>query len=208
MDLSRAPLYVLRPGPEDAPAEAGSVERLSWRSVSSLVEGTSIFVAGILAIEDGRPIFVDDPDEALIAVCHDGDEGRLISRLIEGGSAPNEYWNYLTRISMALGLVAISGILLLLRTSIFSTLRALIFLAGLSPVLPFAPPGLALFFLYHRFWRRALASRVDAGPPRLPLRYSGAGRPRGGRADPGRRLGSVPRARPRRRATLFARIRR
>ena len=71
---------------------------------------------------------------------------------------------------MALGLVAISGILLLLRTSIFSTLLALMFLAGLSPVLPFAPPGLALFFLYHRLWRRALSSRVSRDLLRLRLR--------------------------------------
>jgi hypothetical protein len=169
VDLSRAPLYVLRPGPADAQAEAGSVERLRWRSVSSLVEGTSILVAGILALESGRPTFIDDPELPLVAVCHDGNEGRLVSRLIEGGRAPNEYWNHLTRVSMALGLVAISGTLLLLRTSIFSTLLALMFLAGLSPVLPFAPPGLALFFLYHRFWRRALASRVARDLLRLRL---------------------------------------
>jgi hypothetical protein len=176
VDLSHAPLYVLPPGSAETPAETASVERLNWRSVSSLVEGTSMLVAGILVLEAGRPTFVDDPDEALIAVCHDGDESRLISRLIEGGRAPNEYWNYLTRISMALGLVAISGLLLLLRTSIFSTFRALMFLAGLSPVLPFAPPGLALFFLYHGFWRRALASRVARDLLRLPLRHSeGAG---------------------------------
>jgi len=171
VDLSRAPLYVLPPGL----AEAGSVERLRWRSVSSLVEGTSVFVAGILILEAGRPTFVDDSGEALVAVCHDGDEGRLVSRLIEGGRAPNEYWNYLTRVSMALGLVAVSGLLLLLRTSIFSTLRALMFLAGLSPVLPFAPPGLALFLLYRGLWRRALASRVARDLLRLPLRYSEAG---------------------------------
>jgi hypothetical protein len=175
VDLSRAPLYVLPPGSSDARAEAGSIERLRWRSVSSLVEGTSIFVAGILVLEAGRPTFVDDADEALIAVCHDGNEGRLISRLIEGGRAPNEYWNSLTRISMALGLVAVSGLLLLLRTSIFSTLRALIFLAGLSPVLPFAPPGLALFVLYRRLWRRALASRIERDLLRLPLRRAEEG---------------------------------
>ncbi len=182
IDLSRAPLYVLPPGPASSPAEPGSVERLSWSSVSSLVEGTSIFVAGILVLERGRPTFVDDPDDALIAVCHDAEEGRLVSRLIEGGRAPNEYWNYLTRLSMAIGLVAISGLLLLLRTSIFSTLRSLMFLAGLSPVLPFAPPGLALFFLYRKFWRRALASRVARDLLRLPLRY-----PEGGGAGAYRR---------------------
>ena len=78
VDLSRAPLYVLRPCPADAPAEAGSVERLRWRSVSSLVEGTRILVAGILALDEGRPTFIDDPELPLVAVCHDGNEGRII----------------------------------------------------------------------------------------------------------------------------------
>jgi hypothetical protein len=169
VDLSRAPLYVAAPGT----AAAGTIERLRWRSVSSLVEGTSIFVAGLLTIEKGRPVFIDAPDEGLVAVCHDGDEARLISRLIAGGRAQNEYWNYPTRISLALGLAFISGILLFLRSSSFSTVRALIFLAGAAPVLPFAPPGLALFFAYLKLWRQALASRTSRDLLRLPLRYSG-----------------------------------
>jgi hypothetical protein len=167
VDLSRAPLYVAAPGP----AEAGSIERLRWSSVSSLVEGTSIFVAGLLVIEHGRPVFVDAPDEGLIAVCHDVDEKKLVSRLIACGRAPNEYWNYPTIISLALGVATISGILLLFRTSVFSTLRALIFLSGAIPILPFAPPGLAFFFAYHKFWRLALASRTSRDQLRLPLRH-------------------------------------
>lgn len=176
VDLSRAPLYVLAPGSADAPAEAGSIERLMWSSVSSLVEGTNIFVAGLLVLEDGRPVFIDRPDGPLVAICHDGSKDWLVSRLIAGGRAPNEYWNNLTRISMAIGLVSISAILLLLRTSMFPTLRVLMFLAGLSPVLPFAPPGLAFFLFYRRLWRRALASRTARDLFRLPLQYSqGAG---------------------------------
>jgi hypothetical protein len=168
VDLSRAPLYVAAPGPP----EAGSIERLRWSSVSSLVEGTNILVAGLLVIEHGRPVFVDAPGEGLIAVCHDGDEIKLVSRLIVSGRAPNEYWNYPTIISLALGVATISGILLLFRTSVFSTLRALIFLSGAIPILPFAPPGLALFFAYYKFWRLALASRTSRDQLRLPLHHS------------------------------------
>ena len=175
VDLSRAPLYVLAPAEESAGAEAGSIERLKWNSVSSLVEGTSVFVAGLLVIEEGRPVFVDRSDEALIAVCHEDDEKKLTSRLIAGGRAPNEYWNYPTRISLALGLVAISGILLAYRSSPFSTVRSLIFLAGAGPVLPLAPPGLVFFFAYRRLWRKALASRTARDLLRLPLRLSEKG---------------------------------
>jgi hypothetical protein len=182
VDLSRAPLYVASPGPADAPAEAaGSIERLRWRSVSSLVEGTRIFVAGLLVIEEGRPVFVDSPEEGLLAVCHDWDEERIVSRLVAGGRAQNEYWNDPTRISLALGLAVISGILLFWRSATFPTVKALIFLAGALPVLPFAPPGLALFLAYHRLWRRALAFRVSRDLFRLPARAG----PGGG--DPGTR---------------------
>lgn len=174
VDLSRAPLYVLAPGSGEAPAEAGSVERLRWSSVSSLVEGTNIFVAGLLVLDGDRPMFVDRPDEPLIAVCHEGGAERLITRLIAGGRAPNEYWNYPTRISLSLGLVAISAILLLYQSSTLPTFRSLVFLAGAGPVLPFAPPGLFLFFAYHRLWRRALAARTARDLLRLPLRYAEA----------------------------------
>jgi hypothetical protein len=180
VDLSCAPLFVLAPAEESAGTEAGSIERLKWNSVSSLVEGTSVFVAGLLIIEEGRPIFIDRPDEALIAVCHEDDEKKLTSRLIAGGRAPNEYWNYPTRISLALGLVAISSILLAYGSSPFSTVRSLIFLIGAGPVLPFAPPGLVFFFVYRGLWRTALASRTARDLLRLPLRLSGKGAGGGG----------------------------
>lgn len=173
VDLSRAPLYVASPALPDDQAAPGSIERIRYRSVSSLVEGTSIFVAGLLTIDEGRPVFVDAPDESLVAVCHDDGDAKLVSRLVAGGRAQNEYWNYPTRISLALGLAVSSGIMLLLSNSLFPTLRALIFLAGAAPVLPFAPPGLALFFAYRRLWRRALEARTLRDLLRLPLRFSG-----------------------------------
>lgn len=175
VDLSRSPLYVLAAGQEGATAEAGSIERLAWSSVSSLVEGTSIYVAGQLEIEAGTPVFVDRPDAPLVAVCHEAGEAMLASKLVSGGRAPNEYWNYPTRISLSLGLVAISAILLAYRSSIFSTFSSLIFLAGAGPILPLAPPGLIFFFAYRRFWRRALSSRTARDLLRLPLRLAESG---------------------------------
>jgi hypothetical protein len=172
VDLSKAPLYVLAAGQQGSIAEAGSIERLRWNSVSSLVEGTSIFVAGRLVIEEGRPVFVDHPGEELVAVCHEEGEDRLLAKLISGGRAPNEYWSFPTHVSLALGLVAISVILLVYRSSPFSTVRSLIFLAGAGPVLPFAPPGIALFLAYHRLWRRALEARTARDLFRLPLLLS------------------------------------
>jgi len=109
----------------------------------------------------------------LSRLCHDGDERKLVSRLIAAGRAQNEYWNYPGTISLAIGVAAISGILLLYRTSSFSHCARPDLLSGAIPILPFAPPGLALFFAYHRFWRLALASRTSRDLLRLPLRYAG-----------------------------------
>ena len=173
VDLARAPLYVALADDDEASAGSGSIARLRWRSVSSLVEGTSIFVAGLLAIQNGHPVFIDSPEESLVAVCHDGGDSTLIPRLIAGGRAQNEYWNDPTRVSIAIGLAIISGILLLSSNSLFASMRAMIFLAGAAPVLAFAPPGLALFFAYRRLWRRALESRILRDLLRLPLRYAG-----------------------------------
>lgn len=165
VDLSKAPLYTVPPGDP----EAGSVRRLRWRSVSSVVEGTRMFVGGRVVVDSGRPVFVDDPDEGLIAVIHDGDDEGLASRLVVGGRSVNEYFGYATPLSVALGLIAVSVILLISRTTSFSSVRALVFLIGTAPVLPLAPPGLFLFVAYRRLWRRALDLRIERDALRLSL---------------------------------------
>lgn len=167
VDLSRSPLYVAAPGT----AEAGSISRLRWGSISSLVEGTKVFVGGVISMQGSRPTFVEAPDQALVAVCHDEEEGKLLARLVAGGRAPNEYWNYITVTSIALGVAVISGILLSSGNLLpFQSLRALVFLAGAAPILPFAPPGLALFFAYRKFWRLGISARASRDLLRMPLR--------------------------------------
>jgi hypothetical protein len=167
VDLSRAPLYVLAPGA----MAAGAIQRLPWASVSSLVEGTEMLVAGALALEGNKQVFVDRAEEPLIAVCYEGGRAHLMSRLVASGRSPNEYWNNPTRLSLAVGLATIAALLLSFGSSSFPSVLALVFLAGALPILPFAPPGLALFFLYLRLWRRALAFRVERDLLRLPLGY-------------------------------------
>jgi hypothetical protein len=166
VDLSRAPAYTVPPGEP----EAGSVRRLRWRSVSSVAEGARIFVGGRLVVESGLPVFVDVPGEGLVAVIHDGDDEGLAARLIVGGRSLNEYVGYATPLSVALGLIAISVILFAARSSPFSSVRALVFLLGALPALPFAPPGLFLFLAYRRLWRRGLDLRIERDELRLPTR--------------------------------------
>ncbi|HTX74265.1 MAG TPA: hypothetical protein VMC79_15645 [Rectinemataceae bacterium] len=157
VDLSSAPLHVLSPGA----AEPGSVRRVAWRSISSLAAGTRIMVGGRLRIENGKPTFVDLPEERLIAVTFDGEPDDLVRRLIIGGRRLNEYWTAIGPLSLAAGMTISSGLLLVLGGhSTFSTVRALSFLAAIIPILPVLPPGLGLFLLYRVFWRRALRHRT------------------------------------------------
>jgi hypothetical protein len=158
VDMSRAPLYVLLPGKP----QPGAVRRYSWKSISSLAAGTSVLVSGRLKVERGKPIFVDSPEERLIAVTYDGSDSDLVRRLVIGGRRPNEYWTAFGPVSLAIGMTVSSGLLFLLgsRTP-FSTIRALSLLIAVIPVLPLLPPGLGLFLLYRRLWRRALLYRME-----------------------------------------------
>lgn len=158
VDISASPLYVMLSGKP----QPGSVRRYAWKSISTLAEGTSVFVGGRLRSERGAPIFVDDPEERLIVATYDGRDADVIRRLIIGGRNPNEYWTSVGPISVALGMTVSSGLLLLLGgKTAFSSIRALSFLTAIIPVLPLLPPGLGLFILYRSLWRRALRFRTE-----------------------------------------------
>jgi len=176
VDLSKAPLYIVESTEETlppwSPERAGTVERHPWNRVRVLSEGTKIFIGGKLALEGGRQVFVDLPGSPLIAVSYDGDDRELLTHLIAGGRDPNEYWNPITRLSLSVGIGAMSLILLSLWTAgTLPTVRTLSFLIAVSPVLALAPPGLALFIMYRRLWRRGLSERTLRDLARLPLRY-------------------------------------
>ncbi|MGO8694895.1 MAG: hypothetical protein ACLQMF_14635 [Rectinemataceae bacterium] len=158
VDMSRAPLYVLLPGKP----HPGAVRRYAWKSISTLAAGTSVFVGGGLKVERGKPVFVDSLEKKLIAVTYDGSESDLVRRLVVGGRRPNEYWTALGPVSLAVGMTISSGLLFLLGSyTSFSTIRALSLLIAVIPVLPLLPPGLGLFLIYRRLWRRALAYRTE-----------------------------------------------
>lgn len=158
VDFSRAPLYALKTGDD----RRGVVERLPWRSVTSLAEGTRMLAAGLLVLEGGNPVFVDAPGELLVAVSYDCDDRGIASKVIAGARATNEYWTPLSGVSLALGLATMSALLLSFggRSSL-STVRAMAFLVGILPILPLLPPGLFFFLLYRRLWRRALSLRTS-----------------------------------------------
>ena len=169
VDLRDSPLYALTDVEDGSPA---GVVRLSWKTVPALAAGTSMLAAGFLVLEEGKPVFIDAPGESLIALSYDCEDEALVSAIVSGSRAANEYWTPLSQVSLAIG-VAVESVLLVFlagRTP-FSTVRAMSFLVGVSPVLLFAPPGLFFFLLYRSLWRRALSLRVQRDLLRMPLDY-------------------------------------
>jgi hypothetical protein len=166
VDLSRSHLYVLGArGAEAAPdsiERAGSVERLVWRRVRSLSEGTRLYIAGRVTAESGHPLFVGAPGEPLIAVCYDHDERGLESALLAGARSRNELWGRQTFVFWTLGLAVASILLVSLgRVETLPTLRFLSVLLAFSPLVPFLPPGALFFVLGNALWRRCLRYRLE-----------------------------------------------
>ncbi len=173
VDLSASPLYILSADeatPPWSPESAGSVERMDWKSVHFLSEGTKLFVGGAVRAERGLPVFTEAPGEPLVAILYDGPESELVLRLVAGGRRRNEYWNAFTPAALAMG-VGLSSVLLFLssRAGVLPSVRALSFLVAAAPLLPLLPPGFFLFFAYRRLWRRALSLRMRRDLLRLPL---------------------------------------
>ncbi|MDP3177527.1 MAG: hypothetical protein Q8M76_06460, partial [Spirochaetaceae bacterium] len=135
VDLSNASVYTL----SSAADETAPVERVAWRSISSIAEGTSVLVGGIVSVQRGRLVFIDSPEEPLLVVLHDGFPEGLVSRLVAGGRGQNEYWNPISRVSVASGILATSLVLVtLLKGSTIPSIKALAVIAGLAPFLPLA----------------------------------------------------------------------
>lgn len=143
-----------------------------WEALSSLPEGTGMFIAGPLYAEGGKALFQSTPDDKLLVVLYDGEPETVLRRCIESGRQRNEYWNQLTPISLAAGALALLLTAYLLVQQPLLRLPAIIAAGlGVAPLLPMLPPGVPLFFLYRRLWRRGRELRAERDVLRLPLRF-------------------------------------
>ncbi|HUX42983.1 MAG TPA: hypothetical protein VMV83_17620 [Rectinemataceae bacterium] len=176
VDLSSTWFHIL---PDEGRGEAlegryALVERMRWQRVRVFPESSRVFVGGRVRVEDGIPVFFNDAREPLIVVSYEGNEANLLSRLIAGGRVQNEYWNPLSRASLAFGMGTLGIFFAFVGSHLLPTILFLSLLVSLAPVLSLLPPGLLFFFLYRRFWRKALDERVLRDLCRLPLRFSRA----------------------------------
>ncbi len=172
VDMHNVPVYVFTGNSEDGTGlpqdEEDSVDKVRWSAVPSLVQGTRIFIAGCMEMRKGIPTMVTNPESPMLVILHNLGDDELLPRVIAAGRHKNEYWNPLTQISMALGIMVISGLITtILANPSISLVLALSLTIALSPVLPILPPGVFLFFLYRRFWRRAYYFRSKRDVSRL-----------------------------------------
>ena len=152
VDLSDSWVYVLAGRRGD-----DRIERLRWRDLRAIGPGSRAFAAGKAEFREGRIVM----SRGSLVVLHDGDDDSLVRRAVWAGRHDNEYWNPLTQVSLAVGVVAMSAIArLTLPGRIPALVLALTLTAAFSPVLPLLPPGVAGFFLYRRYWRRARYCRA------------------------------------------------
>ncbi len=146
--------------------------RLPWSRFFSLPEGTKLFIAGILFMENGQPYFRSTRENPLLVLIYDGAEDSILLRTIWAGRQKNEYINDFTPGSLAAG-----GLLLLLLTYLSfrhggeTFLSWLIFTMGVSPLLVLFPPGLAFFEGYRFLWGRGRRLRAERDLVCLPIRY-------------------------------------
>jgi len=155
--------------------------------MTSLTEGTRIFVAGRLAVRDGRINLVGTAAEPVLVVVYDGAARTVLRRGIWSARQRNEYWNRFSPASLAAGMVALTTIgYVLMRSSMDRIAAVLSVSLAVFPVLPLLPPGVALFFVFRVLWRRGRLLRAYRDVIRLPLRHLGDGE----------RVGSLPEGQP------------
>jgi len=173
VDMKGVPVYLVSDA-SDGRSESGeedSVERLAWSGLPAVSQGVRAFAAGRASVEAGKLVLGPLGKEPPLVILHSGDDGDVVVRAIRGGRHRNEYWNQLTQVSLAMGVLSMSGIVsLALAGGSIPLVTALVLAAAFSPLLPLLPPGLAAFMLYRRFWKRAryFRARRDVAALRDP----------------------------------------
>ncbi len=163
IDLHEAWVYILT-------GRAGDdiIEKRRWKDLPSIGPGARVFIAGSVELTGGRFMISQTGKEAPLVILHDGDDESVVRRSIWAGRHENEYWNPATQISMALGVVTMSGIVpMALKSRMPPLIGALTLTMAFAPALALLPPGVAGFFVYRKFWRKARYCRARRDAEKL-----------------------------------------
>lgn len=145
---------------------------ISWNRIFSLPENSEMMISGSLFREKGKGIFRQTETEPLIVIMFDGNKDTLLKRVVWSGRHRNEFWNYITPVSIITGAFSLFIATYTLFSGVgFEFLRIFSISLSLLPVIPLFPPGVVLFFLYRKMWKDARFIRSERDIMRLPLRY-------------------------------------
>lgn len=173
-DMKGVKVYILFPVADKAPGVLPdqAPQELSWSRIGSLPEGSKVYLGGNLEAEHGRAIFRNRRECPLTALIYDGPETSLLARSIWSARQRNEYWNQFTAPSLLAGTVALLLIAYIFLRSPLLRLGSLTALTlATAPIAPLLPPGIVMFFMYRRWWRKGRYYRAQRDLVRLPLRY-------------------------------------
>jgi hypothetical protein len=161
VDLKRAQAFKLPDTEDDGAPWEGMPERVRWNRLSSFNGEARVFVGGAASMRGSRPVFAAQPDSPLIVFFYEGKDDDLLSRVVRGSRQANPFWNFLTPYALILGVFSEAAVaaLFIMRPA-YRELVFTAFVALLSPILPYFPPGLAFTVFYRRFWRRSLERRA------------------------------------------------
>ncbi len=174
VDMAGGCIYLLPEGLAPSPAQSdpranfetllytlSSPEIAPWKHMTSLTEGTQVFVSGQLESEKGMPVFRGTRRDDPLVILYDGNRGDLLARAIWFGRERNEYWNALTPPSLIAGMfvLVIIAVQAFAAPGAFATAILTLGLAAV-PLLPLLPPGVVGFFLYRKLWMKGRAKRA------------------------------------------------
>jgi hypothetical protein len=154
------------------PIDAGTPELIRWDHISTLTEGTRVFVGGQICLHDNKWSFVSTKENPLMVIFHDCPDKSLTTTIIRSGRNKNEYWNSFTPVSILIG--AISQIyiaVIFLDRPAFRLTVIWALIALFIPALPWLPPGLLFLALYRRIALQARKLRAYSDLVKLPLRH-------------------------------------
>ncbi len=150
---------------EDVPRTEASEEpprRVFWKDVRALPEGVTFLVAGRLIEKDGRGQFHTLPQHKLLFLAYEGRSQTVLPRTIWSSRHKNELWNFLTPLSLAVGLAALLAAGYFLLKMPGERAEGLVALAlALLPSTFFLPPGILFFYWFSRIWGKSRRHRAE-----------------------------------------------
>jgi len=126
-------------------------EQIRWNRVSTLTEGSNVFIGGQLKTQNERLNFISSKEHPLVVIFYNCPDSDLAAAIISAARTKNEYWNTITPVSIAIGaLILLYVAASYLNRPAFRLTVITAFAAVFIPILPIFPPGFLLTSLYRR----------------------------------------------------------